>query len=61
MESENYDAVKAKAEFIDFANHILNACQMAPIDENKFELDGILFGCFQKDDVFSGGYFRKVF
>ena len=35
MESENYDAVKAKAEFIDFANHILNACQMAPIDENK--------------------------
>lgn len=53
MESENYDAVKAKAEFIDFANHILNACQMAPIDENKYELDGILCGCFQKDEMYS--------
>lgn len=48
MESENYDWVKAKSEFISFANHILNACQMAAIDENKYELDGILCGCFQK-------------
>ncbi|MFR5619697.1 MAG: hypothetical protein ACLTJ5_12970 [Clostridium sp.] len=53
MESENYDAVKAKAEFISFANHILNACQMAAIDENKYELDGILCNCFQKDEMYS--------
>lgn len=53
MESENYDWVKAKSEFISFANHILNACQMAAIDENKYELDGILCNCFQKDEMYS--------
>lgn len=36
--AENYDAVKAKAEFIDSANHILNACQMAPIDEKQIRI-----------------------
>ena len=53
MESENYDEKKAKKEFIDFANHILNACQMAPVEEEKYELDGVLCGCFQKDEMYS--------
>ena len=53
MESENYDAKKAKKEFIDFANHILNACKMAPVEEEKYELDGVLCGCFQKDEMYS--------
>lgn len=26
---------------------------MAAIDENKYELDGILCGCFQKDEMYS--------
>ena len=53
MESENYDAKKAKKESVDFANHILNACKMAPVEEEKYELDGVLCGCFQKDEMYS--------
>ena len=30
-----------------------NSVYMAYIDENKYELDGILCGCFQKDEMYS--------
>ncbi len=53
MEAEIYNAKKAKEEFIDFANHILIACQMAPVSEEKYELDRLLCGCFQSDEMYS--------
>jgi len=26
---------------------------MAPVEEEKYELDGVLCGCFQKDEMYS--------
>lgn len=47
-----YDAETAKQYFIDLANGVLNACNMATIHP-EYELDMALLVCFQEKDFFN--------
>ena len=53
LEKENYDMREAKQVFVDLAEQILAACQMAGFDEDKYELDHLLGSCYRPDEMYS--------
>lgn len=53
LETEDYDAGKAKKEFTNLANHIMVSCQMVPLNEKRYELDALLCSCYNKEEMYS--------
>lgn len=48
---ESYDYRKARKLFIDMANGVLTACQMAEL-QKEFKLDTVLLACYQKEEMY---------
>lgn len=52
QENEKYDGQKAKDFFVKQANHMLEICRMALLNE-EYELDALLLSCFCPEEMYS--------
>lgn len=50
-EGEKYDGKRAKDFFVIQANHMLEICRMAPLNE-EYELDAVLLSCFWPEEMY---------